>query len=679
LISAYKRATNKEVVSQPSTSGNEFDLADKLTPIEQNFADGTGGRQMQPQFKGKSTMDLIISGDRTRTTRAKTDIQRMAKDYNLSKISDLVGKIIRMTDKTGRQVYTRITKVAQFTQEYQDATWQKEGWVKSVTDKHVGDYPYAIEFEVVKQSTTQPSTSVARGAETAITQDNKSYYRGQIEKPTIDKDGNLVLYAREDELYKRAGLKSKGVSMTDDLKSAIEYGNGQLEVAQNLASESYDANQELERLSQNGYYIIQIPKSISNEIVKEAGEVKVIGDKIIIPKGQYKIEQVVDGEEKITPQQDTSNVKPNVDFVFEQSPEMAIIGTQEQYSRYLDMVWPKSGVKQILFRGSQNPNKLEASDLDPEKGTGAKNLGKGIYLAKDKAFADKYSAPGGRTTAFIVNVPDFYITSIQKNWDRGYATPSDLTVREITGNTSDTLISFEGFDKDNYIDTDNRATGKYVGGLDENGFPVYQEMNMVTPQWTQMAVQSNAQILPLGSDQDKAQFQAFVLDENSPTKSLDSFTSVEDLQKNPTFENMTIEFVNEIKTNKDKPVAMRALKGQNKILMVSNLMYDKYTEKAWTKPATQADGSKATPLAENQFGTFNEFLTFALLHEKAHTYILKTKNENTGEYEDRINNEAQRRLDEIPNKEVKNERVVAPEQVVVTDEMIQDFMFNVCK
>lgn len=138
---------------QVSTSVKEFDLADKLTPIEQNFADGSGGRQMQLQFKGKSTMDLIISGDRTRTTRAKTDIQRMAKDYDLAKISDLVGRVIRMTDKTGRQVYTRITKVAPFTQEYQDATWQKEGWVKSVTDKNVGDYPYAIEFEVVKRPT----------------------------------------------------------------------------------------------------------------------------------------------------------------------------------------------------------------------------------------------------------------------------------------------------------------------------------------------------------------------------------------------------------------------------------------------------------------------------------------------------------------------------------------------
>lgn len=130
--------------------------------------------------------------------------------------------------------------------------------------------------------------------EETITQDNNSYYRGQIDEPTIDKDGNLVLYGREDELYKRAGLKSKGISMTDDLKSAIDYGNGQLDVALNLASETYDAEQDLNRISRNGYWLIKISKNISNEVVKEAGEVKVIGDKIIIPKGSYEIEQISD-------------------------------------------------------------------------------------------------------------------------------------------------------------------------------------------------------------------------------------------------------------------------------------------------------------------------------------------------------------------------------------------------
>ena len=176
-----------------------------------------------------------------------------------------------------------------------------------------------------------------------ITQDNKSYYRGQIEEPIIDKDGNLILYGREDELYKKAGLKSKGVSMTDDLQSAIDYGNGQLDVAMNLASESYDRDIELERLSTEGYWLIQIPKNISNEIVKEAGEVKIIGDKIIIPKGQYKIEQVVEGlEAQITPQQKQQ--------------------AREQYSQYLDTIFPNSQVKDIVYHYNSSGEKFDKFD-----------------------------------------------------------------------------------------------------------------------------------------------------------------------------------------------------------------------------------------------------------------------------------------------------------------------------
>jgi hypothetical protein len=53
--------------------------------------------------------------------------------------------------------------------------------------------------------------------------------------------------------------------MTDDLQSAIEYGSGQLEVSKNLASEEnigIDLERELDRLDENGYYLIQIPKNI---------------------------------------------------------------------------------------------------------------------------------------------------------------------------------------------------------------------------------------------------------------------------------------------------------------------------------------------------------------------------------------------------------------------------------
>lgn len=151
----YKREIE---LASKTTLETEFTLADKIPPIEQNFEDDSPyknekgewkRRTMRPEFKGKSTMDLVISGDRTRTTRTNNSIQEIAKAFGLSRLSELKGKVVRMTDKEGRKVYARITGIYNFTQQYQDATWQKEGWTKDVTDRLVGKYPYAIEFQVV--------------------------------------------------------------------------------------------------------------------------------------------------------------------------------------------------------------------------------------------------------------------------------------------------------------------------------------------------------------------------------------------------------------------------------------------------------------------------------------------------------------------------------------------------
>ena len=166
-------------------------LADELTPIEQNFSDGQGGRKMQSKFAGKSTMDLILSGDRTRTTRANTDIQRMMKDYGLTKIEDLVGKVIRMTDKKGRTAYTEITKVVPFTKEYQDATWQKEGWEKGVTDKLVGQYPYAIEFKIV--SLEKQYTAPVSLTETTPTDNSIDEFKSLLDSKDFSLKKSLLL------------------------------------------------------------------------------------------------------------------------------------------------------------------------------------------------------------------------------------------------------------------------------------------------------------------------------------------------------------------------------------------------------------------------------------------------------------------------------------------------------
>ena len=50
-------------------------------------------------------------------------------------------------------------------------------------------------------------------------------------------------------------------------------------------------------------------------------------------------------------------IKNGVDFVFQQVPELADIGTMEQYSEYLDTIFPDSEVKDIVYHAS--PNKIE--------------------------------------------------------------------------------------------------------------------------------------------------------------------------------------------------------------------------------------------------------------------------------------------------------------------------------
>ena len=106
------------------------------------------------------------------------------------------------------------------------------------------------------------------------------------------------------------------------------------------------------------------------------------------------------------------------------------------------------------------------------------------------------------------------------------------------------------------------------------------------------------------------------------------------------FRENKLEFVDKIPTAKDTIVAMQNDKKAGVIRIDELAMRNKFASQAWTKPVTQLDGSKATPLAKNEFATFNEFLTFALVHEVKHDTILKQEGETTGAYEDRINQAA---------------------------------------
>jgi len=78
------------------------------------------------------------------------------------------------------------------------------------------------------------------------------------------------------------------------------------------------------------------------------------------------------------------------------------------------------------------------------------------------------------------------------------------------------------------------------------------------------------------------------------------------------------------------------------ILVDLELLQLKFNDKAWTKP--RVEGVKAYP--ENEFTSFDEFLTFALIHEIQHDILKKGENESRADYENRVNEAAYNELNE---------------------------------
>lgn len=116
-----------------------------------------------------------------------------------------------------------------------------------------------------------------------------------------------------------------------------------------------------------------------------------------------------------------------------------------------------------------------------------------------------------------------------------------------------------------------------------------------------------------------------------------SYSTLKGIKEKLSFRGIPIQFVDVIPTKKDTPVGMRM--GKDGILRIDEKTFkQKYEDKAWTNPAQQKDGTKAEALPSDEFKSFEEFLTFALIHEYTHTKIKREEGELTGPYETRINN-----------------------------------------
>jgi hypothetical protein len=98
---------------------------------------------------------------------------------------------------------------------------------------------------------------------------------------------------------------------------------------------------------------------------------------------------------------ETVSIEKSVDFVFEQHPELASIGTKEQYASYLETIFPESRFKEVVYHNSDAEFKDEgfkpkAANFD------TLNSIEGVYnFSSNKDFAQRY---GKNTYAVVLDI-----------------------------------------------------------------------------------------------------------------------------------------------------------------------------------------------------------------------------------------------------------------------------------
>ena len=81
-------------------------------------------------------------------------------------------------------------------------------------------------------------------------------------------------------------------------------------------------------------------------------------------------------------------------------------------------------------------------------------------------------------------------------------------------------------------------------------------------------------------------------------------------------------------------------KKNGKVTLTPEKLKRAFARKAWTKPNKQRDGTRADPIPEDAFETYEDFVNFVLNHELMHARFARQAGETQGAYETRINNAA---------------------------------------
>ncbi len=167
-------------------------------------------------------------------------------------------------------------------------------------------------------------------------------------------------------------------------------------------------------------------KVITNESAQEILPIKVINEEDKQAKIELKAQKEIENNEQIKKTRENllskfegGEIKEGVSFVFEQYPELANIGTLEQYSNYLETIFPDSKVKNIVYHGTRE----KFDSFDKSKiglNYGKLSLGFNFMFGLDLSY--NY---GGNIKPVLVNAKNpIYVENIN-----GYTTTDSLDTK----------------------------------------------------------------------------------------------------------------------------------------------------------------------------------------------------------------------------------------------------------
>jgi hypothetical protein len=137
-------------------------------------------------------------------------------------------------------------------------------------------------------------------------------------------------------------------------KTDVDYKYGELPTLDQILLDKYNNFMGKDKVSIEQYAQTPVAKNIIKEYLDqiETGDITFENGEIKIESKETPTKEVEEIDPTTQPTQQTSEVKGGVQELFDSNPELADIGSQEQYSQYLDSIFPDSKVKDIVYHGT---------------------------------------------------------------------------------------------------------------------------------------------------------------------------------------------------------------------------------------------------------------------------------------------------------------------------------------